>query len=126
MSPSPIRFKSIPYLTRAERQAILDECVRTDEGCLLYRPNDVPGERTVTVRGERHKVARVMWAETYAHGVAATEALDTHEVIHIAECPHTGDDTGHSKDYCVEPTHLKLGDRVEQAAASKERRTCRT
>jgi hypothetical protein len=115
-----MKYQRTPFLTPAERRAIEDQCERTPDGCLLYRP-DSAHPHGVMIRRRMYQILRVWWAETYGFTNDALEALDRHEVIHIAECPHTGNYGGESKFLCIEPTHLVLGTVIERRRHTRER-----
>lgn len=111
-------FKSLPFLTARELRALIESCTRTPEGCLLYEgPHDRPG--LYFVRGEFHVAARLMWAEHYATTAVNLDLLNTHEVQHIAECPHPAHDYGPR---CIEPTHLQLGLHGQCRSRANERK----
>jgi len=102
-------YKRLPFLTRAERAAILECCQRTPEGCLIFTPPHGGRPNLFVIRGQSYQVTRLVWSEKHCHSHAAELALHTHEVIHIAECPHTGGRHVGLIPLCIEPTHLRLG-----------------
>lgn len=115
-------MKQLPYLSRKEKQVILDCCTRSADGCLLYVAPEGMAYNLTRVRGELYSVTRLLWAEEYAWKPAAADALEVSEVIHIAECPNTGDHrNGQVVPLCVEPSHLILGNRAEAIKQSKQR-----
>lgn len=110
-------YKTLPFLTRKELQSIIESCERTEDGCLIWTPrNNSPN--LISIHGGLWCVQRLMWSEFNVHTLDLRHKLDTHEVIHIAECPNTG----YGKPLCIEPTHLTLGDQVNRNRYANERR----
>lgn len=111
-------YLKIPYLSRHELSAIFAK-TQQEEGCILYRRDDQPrnNPNVIVLRGRHYTVTRVVWAETYSMNQAAEHELETHEVVHLAECPHAGGQRadGTYNKLCINPAHLKLGDHVEAA-----------
>lgn len=113
-------YVELPILNDHELQKIFAKAERTADGCLVIRADSVRGNPiVVTIRGRRYISTRLVWAEIFGDS-----ELDTHEVIHISACPHTGGDKRHGwKDVCIEPTHLMLAKPKERVALAIERRS---
>jgi hypothetical protein len=94
-------FKPLPFVDDEFLDAIHARAERTPDGCLVLHP-----------RHERHRPNRVNFERQYFQLTRLIYAenegevgLDSHEVVHIAECPHT---EGPGKPLCIEPSHLAL------------------
>lgn len=113
-------FKPLPFLTDEELQSILERTTRNSSGCLILAPERPGGDPTVVnVQEQRCAVLRLIWAENFGEA-----GLSDHQVIHIAECPNTACDHG-STAFCIEPSHLALGDARTRAAMQSVRGTVR-
>lgn len=112
-------YKTLPFLTKQERDLIRDSCTRTEDGCLIFQAAEGLACHLIRIRGQLYSVARIVWAETFGITCDAMLRLNTHDVIHIAECPNVG----YGKPLCVEPTHLALGTITQRVKHANERRT---
>lgn len=114
-------YAKLPILDAEELQAIFAAGERTPDGCLIVAPGAY-GQRnplSINIQGRICNVSRLVWAETYGEA-----DLDTHDVVHIPECPHTSanGETGY-RPVCIEPTHLALATKQETVRFSRERGT---
>ena len=101
-------------------KALLDCCTRTPDGCLIFNG---PAITQFSIRRTLYPAARIMWAETYGFSSASLKELESKMVIHIGECPNTGEERGGVRlPLCIEPTHLRLGDQHDAQRNAKDRR----
>lgn len=113
-------LKRIPFLTRRELAAIIEQAERHPDGCLLLTPHSPSvNPNSVMIRGAHYKATRVVWAETHGE----KDRFNEREVVHIAECRHTGGHDGRHLPVCINPEHLMLGERiVERVRQAVKRR----
>jgi hypothetical protein len=99
-----VTLKPIPFLTRKELRELLAQAEPTADGCLLLIPTSpLHSANNIILRGRTFKATRCVWAE-----LRGDAGLNEHEVIHIAECPHTGGTTGRYTPICINVEHLTL------------------